>query len=45
VGGVRNHDVGARLRESVRFKFDPFKGGPKLVLETLELTATAIDAL
>jgi hypothetical protein len=42
---MSRYDVGARLREPVRFKFDPFKGGPKLVLETPELTATAIDAL
>jgi hypothetical protein len=25
VGSVRNHDVGARLREAVRFKLDGFK--------------------
>jgi hypothetical protein len=45
VGGVRNHDIGTRLGEAVRFQFDVLKRRPELVQEGLEPAATAIDAL
>jgi hypothetical protein len=45
VGGVRDHDLGTRLRDVVGLDSDVLKRRPELVPERLALTATAIDTL
>src|SRR5215216_6649543 len=45
VGGVRDHDLGARPREAVRLKLGLLKRRPELLPEGLELAMTAIDTL
>ena len=44
VGGVRDHDFGARLREAVHLNLDVLKRRPERVPEGFKLAATAIDA-
>ena len=45
VGGVRNHDLGANLREAVVLDLDVLEGRPERIPEDLALGATAIDTL
>jgi hypothetical protein len=45
VDGVRDHYLGARLREAVRLKMDLLKHRPEHIPEGLELAMTAIDTL